>query len=297
MEKEAIKNVVDFKYNDFEIGDKIKFGKWNEEYGNEAAIWTVLKKIDFSNLSNNDNRWFEEYVNKNKKYEGKALIVRMHAATKVYYGVDFIKNENLPHGGYLNFHFYNEWFDKENFPIVLNSDENGFLLQNEVDDPFISFDGDNNWGKNSDYLGKDLLFEEYNDRYKLLYYVGEGDKDDLEYNWNIDVTDTTKDGLYKCSSDDFGDLYFKTNSIAFCRNKCGYFEDSVYYSYETKSKFTVNEYQCPHMEEYTAFYELFGWNWKQILELLKDCKEDEEDFYCGKSWYNIIKLLLIKVKD
>lgn len=295
MEEKVIKNVIDYKYNDFEIGDEIEFGKWNKYYGNKIAKWTVLKKIDFSNLNEDDDRCLKELLGTAKdKYDGKALIVKMHDGTKVYYGVDFIKTDSVTHEKYLDFHFYNEWFDKENFPIVLNKEEDESLLKNQFDDGFTCFDGDVNWERKSEYLGKDLLFEGYEDSYKLLVYVGKGDDTDLYCNFNIDVNETTEDGFYKYSKDN---LYFKTNTIMYCKDKCGCFHEVLSYDFQTKTKSTKKEYSGPNIEEYTAFDELYGWYREEILECLEECEDGDEDFFCGKNWYNIIELLIIKVKD
>ncbi len=298
MEENTIKNVVDFKYNDFEIGDEIEFGKWHKERGGEPAIWTVLKKIDFSNLNDDDNKWLKNNLRKpedvKKAYDGKAIIVKMYDWTRVYFSCEYVKDESLDRGYYLNFCYENEWFEKERlsillkedpnlepFPIVLNETENDLLIKENGNDGFISYNADihcRDEFKDSDYLGKDLLFKKYKDNSKLLVFVGNGDGSDLD-NWELDCDDYSDDfisnKMFEYSEDN---LNFKTNSICYSRKKVG-------------SDFN---------EEYTAFGKYYGDYSFEILDRVEECKENDcdiEEILSDSKDFNIIKLLIIKVKD
>lgn len=61
------------------------------------------------------------------------------------------------------------------------------------------------------------------------------------------------------------------------------FKEVEILDFVNKTTRVEKEYQCTHMEEYAAFDELYGWYHEEILESLKDYKQDDEDFFCGKS--------------
>lgn len=300
---------------DANVGDIVKFGTFvfdSIDFNKGPAYWKVLKRLDCSNLEEDDKKCLNELVgDAYKDYRGKVLIVFNDFNERVWGFIGVTKLPSLEYRSLLTYYYSNEWFEDEfelvcpeykhnEFPVQLDEAEDKMLIKDEFYKGFISYDFGTIWHFDAlKYFGEDFYnrLELYQkSRFNGLISINHGNFSEDNYGclFSIDPDDINEAEDYKKYADD--GLIFKNyeHNYLFTTNK-------IIYTFDLLDGSDGNWVDLAYIMGSSGVHDEDACNISELLNYPYQEDVDANDLAGAGSFFKeamlLVKILVIKIPE